>query len=163
MSMEPTIRPACIEDAQRCAEIAILAWRPIFASWREVLGPHLFDAAYGDWEDDKRRQVAEHVAKYPQLGIVTEVGGTVVGFLTYHCWPGKPVAEIGNNAVDPAYQGQGIGTRQVQHALSLFKQRGIESATVMTGLDNGHTPARCMYLNAGFGPSLPTIRYFAEL
>ncbi len=163
MSAEPVIRPAGPEDAERCAEIAVEAWRPVFASWRELLGEKLFQIVYSDWEAVKRGQVVEFLTKWPQMAIVTELEGRVVGFLTYHFWPDKPVAEIGNNAVAPGHQGLGIGTRQVRHAMGLFRERGVTVATVMTGLDEGHTPARCMYVNSGFGPSLPMIRYFSEI
>jgi hypothetical protein len=40
---------------------------------------------------------------------------------------------------------------------------GLTGATVYTGLDEGHAPARAQYRKAGFRLSTPHIRYFMEL
>ena len=104
-----------------------------------------------------------HVREHTELAIVTEVEGNIVGFLTFRFFEDKPLAEIGNNAVDPACQGQGIGTRQCQHVLEIFRERGIVSAKVGTGLDEGHAPARAMYEKAGFDLSIPHVTYYTRL
>ncbi len=160
---EFTIRPARPEDAQRCGDIAVLAWRPVYASFREMLGDALFCHRCAAWEDDKRTQVEWHVREHPELAIVTEAEGEIVGFLTYRLFPDKKEGEIGNNAVDPAYQGHGIGRRQCEYALRLFAEAGMVCATVFTGLDEAHAPARAMYEKAGFDKSTPHIRYYKRL
>jgi ribosomal protein S18 acetylase RimI-like enzyme len=157
------IRQAEPQDAERCGEIAVLAWRRVFEAWEALLGPRIFAQHYGDWRERKRAEVAGFIREHPEKGVVTEVDGQVVGFLTFYL-PGAPgVGEIGNNAVHPDWQGKGIGERQCKRALDTFREMGLTSATVYTGLDEGHAPARAQYRKAGFRLSTPHIKYFAEL
>ena len=48
------IRPARPDDADCCAEIAVAAWRPIFESWRELLGEELWRQNFADWATPPR-------------------------------------------------------------------------------------------------------------
>lgn len=160
---KPAIRPAKPEDAARCGDIAVAAWQRVFDSWRTLLGEELFTQHFGGWEDDKRQQVEGQIREHPELAIVTELDAAVVGFLTFHLSEEKQVGEIGNNAVDPQCQGHGVGTRQCKRALEIFREKGMTSAAVYTGLDEGHAPARTMYEKAGFDLSLPHIRYYMWL
>jgi GNAT superfamily N-acetyltransferase len=159
----PTIRPATPEDADRCGEIAVLAWRPVYDGWREMMGDDLWALHCTGWEDRKRGDVAGFIRQYPHWAIVTEVEGEIAGFLTFTLNEDKRIGEIGNNAVDPAYQGHGIGTAQCEWVLEHFRSHGMASAMVYTGLDEGHAPARTMYVKAGFDVSLPHIRYYKKL
>ena len=162
-SPRPTIRPARPDDAARCGEIAFHAWQRVWASWCRLMGDELLEQHYPDAAEDKRREVEAQIRERPQHAIVTELDGTVVGFLTFRPYPQRKLAEIGNNAVDPDYQGRGIGAAQCREALRLFRELGLTSATVWTGLDEGHAPARAMYENAGFKVSTPHVRYFVKL
>lgn len=157
------IRPATPEDAERCGEIAVLAWQRVFDTWRDMLGDEVFTQHFPEWQARKRQEVAQHVRQHPELAIVSVVEGVVAGFLTFHCHPEGGWGEIGNNAVDPAYQGYGVGTGQCAWALDKFRAEGLSSATVYTGLDEGHAPARTMYVKAGFDLALPHIRFYKKL
>ena len=157
------IRQAESGDADRCGEIAVLAWQRVFDAWEALLGPVIFAQHYSGWQAGKRAEVVGLVREHPQRAIVTELDGEVVGFLTYYLPATLGVGEIGNNAVHPDVQGRGIGERQCRRALDLFRELGLTSATVYTGLDEGHAPARAQYRKAGFGLSTPHIRYFMEL
>jgi ribosomal protein S18 acetylase RimI-like enzyme len=158
-----TIRQARAEDADRCGEIAGLAWKRVFDSWLALIGPELFDNHYTGWKERQSGACAEAVREHPERAIVTEVDGEIVGFLTWYL-PGPPgVGEIGGNAVHPDWQGRGIGVGQCRRALDIFREMGLTSATVYTGLDEGHAPARTMYTRAGFNVSTPHIRYFLKL
>ena len=159
----PTVRPARPDDAPRCGDIAVAAWEPVYASFRKMLGDALFELRCYGWQDGKRRQVEGHIGQYPDLAIVTELDGQIVGFLTFRLFPDKSTGEIFNNAVDPACQGRGVGTLQCEHALEIFRQAGMKAAAVHTGLDESHAPARAMYRNAGFDTSTPEIRYYKAL
>jgi ribosomal protein S18 acetylase RimI-like enzyme len=65
-------------------------------------------------------------------------------------------------AVDPARQGQGIGTALTTFALERMRAAGMAVAMVETGGDPGHAPARSTYEKAGFR-LLPIARYFKKL
>jgi len=158
-----TIRPARPEDADRCGDIAVLAWQRVFCAWEKLLGPVIFARHYAGWEERKRGEVVGFIREHPDKAIVTEVDGQVAGFLTFYLSGAPGVGEIGNNAVHPDWQGRGIGERQCRRALDLFREMGLTSATVYTGLDDGHAPARAQYRKAGFRLSTPHIRYFMEL
>lgn len=86
-----------------------------------------------------------------------------IGFVTWHCDAARRVGEIGNNAVDPGWQGRGVGTALHRHALEVFRARGMEVARVATGLDEGHAPARRAYAKVGFAVGLPSITYYRWL
>ncbi len=163
VSDQATIRPARPEDAAICGEIAVVAWRGIFESWREILGDALWELFYGDWELRKRASVVCQLRDYARMAIVSERGGEVVGFLTWRLHRDRGVGEISNNAVDPAHQGQGIGSAQVEWALEHFRSEGMSAARVLTGGDDGHAPARAMYHKAGFERALPSVECFLEL
>jgi ribosomal protein S18 acetylase RimI-like enzyme len=164
--MPPTpgsIRPARSEDADRCGDIAVLAWQRVFDAWEKLLGPAVFAQHYTGWEDRKRAEVVGLVRERPEHAIVTEVDGEIAGFLTFYLPGAEGVGEIGNNAVHPDWQGRGVGARQCRQAVELFREMGLTGATVYTGLDEGHAPARAQYRKAGFRLSTPHIRYFMEL
>lgn len=163
MAEQPTIRPATPEDAARCGQIAVDAWRCVFESWRDLIGDALWDRLFSDWEERKRASVVSQVRDHPAHAIVTEHGGQTVAFLTWRLHLERAVGEISNNAVDPAHQGSGIGTAQVRWVLDHFRASGMEGARVMTGGDPGHAPARAMYHRAGFERALPCVEYFMEL
>jgi GNAT superfamily N-acetyltransferase len=165
MESEPTgtIRQGRAQDAERCGEISRLAWTRVFDAWRELMGDELFEQHHGGWEERHGGACEKAVREAPERAIVTVVDGEIVGFLTWYLPGPEGVGEIGANAVHPDWQGRGIGARQCRHALDLFREQGLTSATVYTGLDEGHAPARTQYLKAGFQCSTPHIRYFMKL
>jgi len=135
-----TIRQAHTEDAQRCGDIAALAWQRVFDAWLELINPELFAQNYDGWREPKRQEVVGHIGQNPNRAIVTEAEGAVAGFFAF-CLPGpQGVGEIGNNAVHPDFQGHGIGAGQCKQVLGIFREMGLTSATLYTGLDEGHAP-----------------------
>ncbi|WP_437957583.1 GNAT family N-acetyltransferase [Sorangium sp. So ce119] len=64
---------------------------------------------------------------------------------------------IGLNAVDPAHAGKGIGTAMYEFALARMRQSGMKVATVATGGDPSHAPARRAYRKAGFDVEIPSV------
>ena len=157
------MRQARSEDADRCGEIAGISWQRVFDSWRKLMGETLFMQHHAEWKQHMTDSCANTVRENPERAIVTEVDGVIAGFLTWYLPGPDGVGEIGGNAVHPDYQGKGIGERQCKRALEIFREMGLTSATVYTGLDEGHAPARTMYEKAGFDKSTPHVKYFMEL
>jgi ribosomal protein S18 acetylase RimI-like enzyme len=152
------------EDLPRLLEIAVAAWAPVFASFRELLGDDIFQDVYPDWQTEKKRQIAE-ASKYGEHFYfrVVEKHGKVVGFITFSTNVAAGIGEISNNAVDPDYQGLGIGTRMYKYALSELKRLGMKCAQVGTGGDAAHVAARKAYEKAGFSASIPSVQYYCKL
>jgi GNAT superfamily N-acetyltransferase len=85
-----------------------------------------------------------------------------VGFVAVKLDLESSMGEIYMVAVDPDFQGSGIGTALMEFALDWMKNAGMSVAMVETGGDPGHAPARRTYEKLGFG-LLPIARYFKKL
>jgi GNAT superfamily N-acetyltransferase len=160
----PLIRAARPEDIETCAQIAKRAWAPIIAERGAVMGPDLQRRERGDAPleakaDDIRRFCAAH----PESVLVTELGGQVVGFITFVADRATGILTIGNNAIDPDYQGRGLGAAQYEHVLTWARESGFAYAKVMTGLDDCHAAAREAYRKAGFDIAIPGVTYYRKL
>ncbi|MEG4595192.1 GNAT family N-acetyltransferase [Microcoleus sp. F8_C2] len=88
--------------------------------------------------------------------------GSTVGFVAVklHVW--DSMGEIYMVAVDPEFQGRGIGSALIEFALAWMKDAGMSVAMVETRGDLGHAPARHTYEKACF-ELLPVARYFKKL
>ena len=161
--MENTIRiiPACEEHIEAACDIAIRAWTPIRAVFRRDLGDDIYESQFTGWQESKRAGVAKGLRS--GRGFVALTDGKVVGFITYHVNETTRTGEIGGNAVDPDCRGMGIGPKMYDFVLNKMREEGMEYATVYTGLDDGHAPARRAYEKAGFQKNLPSIRYYQKL
>ena len=141
------------------------AWAPIYASSQRMLGDAIFTHLYPQWRERKAGQIAASFARHPEWIVVAcaapakadtgadppglankqpHDGGaeTIAGFVTYRLDMDARVGEIGNNAVDPAWQGRGIAGALYGDVLARFRAAGMRVARVSTGLDDAHAPAR---------------------
>jgi ribosomal protein S18 acetylase RimI-like enzyme len=158
--LELQIRPFESEDIETILDIAVAAWQPVFESTREIVGGELYDLIYADPDARKRRSVAAQcAANSPTLVWVAELRGQIAGFVTLDMNSDTLVGEIGNNAVSPAHQHQGIGTQMYDFVLAHMKELGMKSAVVTTGGDEAHAPARRAYEKAGFAGAVPSVEY----
>jgi len=171
------LRPARPGDLPRCQEIAVAAWTPIYAHRRRLLGDSLFRKLQPQGLQRKAGEIARAFAAHPEWVVVATAsppppepvdgGGAdappVVAFVTYQLDPERGVGTIGNNAVDPAWQGRGIATALYRHVLGVFRAAGMTVAAVTTGLDDAHAPARAAYHRAGFAAATPSVTLYQEL
>ncbi len=128
------------------------------------MGSEIFRRQHPDWREDQRRAVEDVCAAKKRRVWVAEVStNVVVGFVAVELNdPERSMGEISMLAVDPDYQGDGIGTALTEFALDRLKDAGMKVAMVETGGDPGHAPARRTYEKAGFVLS-PVARYFKNL
>lgn len=159
------IRRATGGDMDRVGQIARQAWRPIHDSFEEIMGKEMHDAVCADWEADKEAQVHGQYERNPEWFWVVEdaATGEVVAFLTIRVDWKRSLGTIANNAVAPEAQGRGIGTKMYTYALDLFRQEGLKFASVGTGMDEGHAPARRAYEKAGFDIVRTDVTYYKYL
>ncbi|MGQ9731827.1 MAG: GNAT family N-acetyltransferase [Candidatus Zipacnadales bacterium] len=158
------IRPARAEDVTSIAEIAKRAWEPIMRERGAVMGEDLMRRERGgDPLECKANEVRQFCASHAEWVLVTEVEGEVVGFITFVPHWVKGILEIGNNAIDPKWQGRGLGQAQYRYVLHWAREQGLKYAKVITGLDDCHAAARAAYEKVGFGRAIPAVTYYMEL
>ena len=161
MEVSVVIVPAGEEHLEEACRIAVEAWGTIHESYSERIGEEMHDAIFSDWERAKTDSV-----KYGLMsgrGFVALVDGKVAGFISYKVDECKKLGEILANAVSGKFRGLGIGSRMYEFVLSEMRKEGMKYATVSTGLDDGHAPARRAYEKMGFEKNLPSVKYFMEL
>ncbi len=169
------VRRATIRDCARCQEIAVAAWAPIYAERRRLIGDHLFALLHSRWHEDKASEIVRAFRREPleilvaclaepaAQGGAQTAGEIIVGFVTYHIDEQRRIGTIGNNAVDPAYQGRGIAQALYHEVLAQFRSGGMRAARVTTGLDAAHAPARAAYRKVGFRLEMPSVTMYLEL
>ena len=161
------LRPAddgWTEDVERMVEIAVAAWAPVFASFRELIGEDIYAIESPNPEESKAQQIRRVCdPENPTIVRVVEGGGQVVGFVTFRADPETQMAVIGNNAIHPDFQSMGIGTQMYEHAFEYMRSLGVRYVKVFTGGDPSHAPARRAYEKAGFDRKVPHVEYYREL
>ena len=80
-----------------------------------------------------------------------------VGFVALQLNHETHVGEIGLNAVHPDHAGKGVGTAMYDFAIARMQAAGMRVATVATGGDPSHAPARRAYEKAGFTVQIPSV------
>ena len=159
------IRHAQKEDVDAACEIAKCAWARIHDSFRTIMGPEMHGVVCANWENNKAVQVRGHFEQHPDwfYVVIQEVDEKVVGFVTVRINKEKSLGTIGNNAIDPNLQGRGLGSAMHCFVLDRFKMMGLRFASVTTGLDEGHAPARRAYEKAGFHIRQEDVTYYKAL
>ncbi len=136
----------------------------MFASFRSIVGPEI--AALGlTTAEQEQADLLDAIAKHDSghAIAVAEANGAVIGFVSWKPNIAPGIGEITLNAVHPDYGGRGIGTALYEHALAALKSAGMQLATVGTGGDPSHAPARRTYEKVGFSVHIPSIYMYRKL
>ena len=158
------IRPYEASDLDELQEIRALAFEPVFRSFRDIVGPSIAEIALASAETEQAGLLADLCKPdTPQKVFVAMLETKIVGFVSISLDHTQKVGEIGLNAVHPGFAGQGIGTELYEFALGEMRAAGMKVATVGTGGDPSHAPARRAYEKAGFGPSIPSLWMYRSL
>lgn len=115
------------------------------------------------WQDWVWESVKGYLKDKETRKFVTKVNGEIAAFCSYRIDKLKKIGTVGYNGVSPEYSGMGIGTYQINKILQLMKREGMEIAEVLTGLNEGHLPARRMYEKVGFKELSKSILYTKKL
>ncbi len=159
-----TIRKAEAEDLARLQAIRAAAFEPVFRSFRNILGERIAAVALAGAEREQANLLDQICGKESSEDLlVVEHGGEIVAFCAIRCDRASKVGEIGLNAVHPACQGRGVGAWMYEAALARLRAAGMQVATVGTGGDPSHAPARRAYEKAGFGPTIPSQYMYRSL
>jgi GNAT superfamily N-acetyltransferase len=144
--------PRKLDDVRRAA------FAPVFASFRDLLGDEIADVTQARDDEDQAEYLRSLLAPESDWELyVAEVAGAVVGFVSLQLTERTLTGEIGLNAVHPHHAGHNIGTTMYDFALDRMRRMGMRVATVSTGGDASHAPARRAYEKAGFVKGIPSI------
>ncbi|MEZ5894453.1 MAG: GNAT family N-acetyltransferase [Parvularculaceae bacterium] len=166
MTEECSIRPFRQDDLARLLAIREAAFRPVFSSFRTIVGETIASAAFASAEREQgdhldalcRAETGREVEVH-----VVERSGELAAFVAIALDRETRVGEIELNAVHPDHQGAGIGAAMYGLALDRMRAAGMTVATVGTGGDDSHAPARRAYEKAGFGRAIPSLYLYRAL
>ncbi|NJM76727.1 MAG: GNAT family N-acetyltransferase [Acaryochloridaceae cyanobacterium RU_4_10] len=159
---------SCLDAVVR---LSLRAWEPVFTSLKQVLNPNVYEVFYPEHWQVSQQQAVEAICADENtnvwVAIVTDPSASqgadkVVGFTAVKLHPEDRMGEIYMIAVDPGFQGRGIGSALIEFALKQMQAAGMSVAMVETAGDPGHAPARHTYEKAGF-ELFPVARYFKAL
>ncbi|MEQ1781377.1 MAG: GNAT family N-acetyltransferase [Hyphomonadaceae bacterium] len=158
------IRPYTSADLPALHAIRAAAFAPVFASFRSIVGPEIAVLGLATAEQEQG-DLLDAIAKTDSGHsiAVAAIDTTPVGFVSWKPNIAPNVGEITLNAVHPDHGGKGIGTALYEHALAALKAAGMQLATVGTGGDPSHAPARRAYEKVGFSVHLPSIYMYRKL
>ena len=160
----PDIRPFKPGDLSAMQRVRKAAFEPVFRSFRDIVGEEIAALAFAH-ADAEQAKLLDGIcgADSGHHVLVVTIGDEIVGFVSFTVDADTRTGEIGLNAVHPERAGRGIGTEMYEHVMARMKELGMALATVSTGGDPSHAPARRAYEKAGFGPALPSITLYRLL
>lgn len=143
------------DDSAAIVRITAAAWQGVsIAEMREkrfgVLGNT-------PWAEQKANGVLSRCRAHPEWTLVAEVDGQVVGYATYIITLQGDLGVVGDNAVDPQWQGQGIGTTLIRTMLKRMVDAGVKALEVSTFSHDA--AARRVYERCGFQEIATTVHY----
>jgi GNAT superfamily N-acetyltransferase len=103
---------------------------------------------------EKAWEIMERIARYPDYRIYVAVcDGRVVGtfallIMDNLAHRGAPSAVIEDVAVDPGWQGRGVGTVMMRHALAVAGEKGCYKAVLSSNMERER--AHAFYESLGF-------------
>jgi len=159
-----SVRRARASDAVHLEDVRRAAFAPVFASFRALLGEEISHVT--QIRDDEEQAAYLSSLLEPDSGwevYVAEQAGIVMGFVSVQLNGQTLIGEIGLNAVHPDHAGAGIGTAMYELVLNQMRQAGMRVATVATGGDASHAPARRAYQKVGFTVGIPSIWLYQAL
>ncbi|MEO0533135.1 MAG: GNAT family N-acetyltransferase [Cyanobacteria bacterium P01_A01_bin.123] len=143
--------------------LSLRAWSSVFDSIQNTMDADVYQAFYPDgWRASQQKAVEDVCTSEDIQTWVAIDAGSTLGFAAAKLNPEDSMGELYMVAVDPNFQGQGVGSALVDHALAWMKDTGMSIAMVETGGDPGHAPARYTYEKVGFG-LWSVARYFKKL
>lgn len=158
--MNIMFRKANSDDHEALEHLRAEAFRPVFASFKRILGEEIYELAQRREDEEQVNLLAAMFSVKSEWRLyVAEVEDELVGFVSFKTNPETTVGEIGLNAVKPAFAGKGIGTAMYDFAHAEMKAAGVRVSTVATGGDASHAPARRAYEKAGFDVQIPSVWY----
>ena len=161
MTIEITIlQPS---QTREIVSLSMRAWEPVFTQLKCAVADYVYDAFYPKGWDVRQTADIENFLLRDGSGVhVALDGDDIVGWVGVRMHPEDSMGEIYILAVDPDWQGRGVGTQLISHAIDEMRLAGMAIAMVETGDDAGHAPSRAAYERSGF-ERWPVARYFRKI
>ena len=151
-------------DLTKLHEIRKAAFKPVFQSFRSIVGEDIATVALSNLEREQATHLDKVCDKTAAHDVfVAERSSEIIGFCAISYDRQLKLGEIDLNAVRPDCQSEGVGALMYERALRLMREAGMRAATVGTGGDDSHAPARRAYQKAGFGPGIPSVYLYRLL
>lgn len=136
------------------------------SAWGDDTLHKLLEDRYGPigkkgWRQKKANEVQALFGRIPDNVIVAVEDDKVVGYASFTIDADNQIGNVRDNAVDPEYQGRGIGTAMNKWVLDHFRDEGVKIARVGTLLHD--KAARRMYEKNGFEELARSIHYSMRL
>ena len=146
-------------DLGRIVEITAVAWgdmtiHKLMQDRHGVIGNM-------EWRERKVHEIESLCRVAPANVIVAVQTNTVVGYATFSINKEDKVGYVGNNAVDPSFQGKGIGAAMNRWIVQHFKEEGLRVARVSTMAHD--FAAQRVYERRGFKEVARSIHYSLAL
>ncbi len=146
-----TIRAITEADVSECVRFGLESFRPVYASFKQQHGEQVFPRMFPNWEITQAEYIESVCGSTDHETFAYDLDGTVSGFVVLAA-DDQLLGEIELLAVDPAKQGNGVGTALNQFAIDRLTETGMAYAIVATADDPGHAAARRSYAKVGFIP-----------
>ena len=164
----PNIRQFEPGDLPTLQRVRQAAFEPVFRSFRDIVGEQISALTFAQADAEQAKLLDDtcndaYITGSGHQVLVVTLGDEIVGFVSFTVNAETRTGEIGLNAVHPEHAGNGIGTAMYEHVLARMKALGMALATVGTGGDPSHAPARRAYEKAGFGPAIPSVHLYKLL
>ena len=131
--MEIQIEPCQPHQLDAIVRLSLRAWNPVFDSIEKVMDIEVYQHFYPDWQVDQKKAV-EDVCNSEDTNVWVAIeAGTVAGFVAVKLDLESSMGEIYMLAVEPDFQGCGIGSALSEFALDRMKDSGMSVAMVETG------------------------------
>ena len=114
-----------------------------------------------DWKERKKAHINHDVNRNADGVFVAEVDGEIAGYVTTDVNPKSKIGDIPNFAVEPRFQGRGIGRQLLESALAHLKQSGMLHARIAT-LEQNQIGAE-FYPKMGFAEVARQIHFIKPL
>lgn len=157
-------RPYSDAECTAIAELSVESWQPIWKTARELVGDRIYESM-GDRQQAKYDSTLSMLKNDSVNGYGLYIDGKLAGFCSWRVEnaPGGKLGVVGLNGVSDAFKGRGLGFVMQNCIVREMMAQGIVYSKVLTGLDDGHAPARRTYEKSGFDRSIPTTTYYMEL
>ncbi len=153
------IRKMKPEDMPRIVAVTETAWGD--ATLYKILEDRYGPIGKTGWKEKKVVEVQSSFSGNPDNVIVAVEDGKVVGYASFIIHGEDKIGDVDNNAVDPEYQGRGIGSAMNKWVLDHFGDEGVRIARVSTLVRD--KAAQRVYEKNGFEELARTIHYSMRL